>query len=133
MNRGHMSGRLVGEIFRCAPADLKPAERLVLLCLAENARDSDRVAKLKSDQIAELCCLGVGTVRNALSELAARCLIVPLHYAQKGRIQNYRLTPLSEHHRASQRHPRVTLNDAQPTLSASLTSDTEPDLSVTTQ
>jgi hypothetical protein len=107
-----MSGRLVGEMFRCAPADLTPAERLVLLALANLARDSDRTARQGSDanSLAYMTCLGVGTVRNALSSLTNRAIIQPLHKARKGLSQDYRITPLSEHHRASKGHSTVTQN-----------------------
>lgn len=108
-----MSGRLVGEVFACAPADLTPAERLVLLALGCLARDHDRTARKGSDaaHLADMTCLGVGTVRNALSSLAGRALIQPMHKARRGLAQDYRLTPLGVHHRATKRHPSMTLED----------------------
>ena len=128
-----MSGKLVGEIFRCAPADLTAAERLVLLCLAEYAPDRDRTARIPAAMIAERCCLKLGTVRNALATLAARCLVVPLHKASKGHSQDYRLTPLSEHHRASTKSPTLELYVNPTDPEASPHSDAKPSLSVIPQ
>ena len=96
-----MSGRLVGEVLRCAPADLTLAERMVLVCLAENARDADRLARLSAKVIADRGGLSTQTVWNALSSLTRRAIIQPQHKASRGHSQDYRITPLSEHHRAS--------------------------------
>jgi hypothetical protein len=127
-----MSGKIVGEVFRCAPADLTQAERLVLLCLADKIIEvsGDRVAKTTAAVIADECGLTNGTVRNALSSLARRALIVPLHKASRGHAQDYRLTPLSEHHRAAKRHPTMTLLVANPHPKASPHNDAKPALSV---
>ncbi len=99
-----MSGRLVGEVLRCAPEDLTRAELDTLIALAEDARDKDRTARRRSvEEIAWLIRMSPGTVRNALSSLARRALIQPQHKARAGRIQHYRITPLSERHRQSSR------------------------------
>lgn len=96
-----MSGKLVGDVLRFAPADLTVAERFVLVALAESARDSDRTSRTNARAIAEGTGLASGTVKNALSELKARALIVPLGIARRGHAQDYRLTQLHAHHRAS--------------------------------
>lgn len=105
-----MSGRLVGEVYRCAPESLTQAELTVLAVLAEGARDRDRTARYSTKTIAWLSRLSEGTVRNALSSLAHRALIQPQHKTSKGHAQNYRITPLSEHHRNPTRHPGMTRN-----------------------
>lgn len=96
-----MSGRIVGEVFDNAPADLRPAERLVFLALAEDARDDDRLAKYSDvSTLVRRTCLAPGTVRNALAELARRCLIKPTTgRAHIGRHQVWHLTHLEPHHR----------------------------------
>jgi len=128
-----MSGRLVGEVFRCAPADLTPAERLVLLSLAELARDKDRIARTTAQITADRCGLTYGTVKNALYSLVQRAIIQPQHRAQRYRAQDYKLTPLSEHHRASQSHSTVTQSSQPPLPSESPHGDPEDDLWVTPQ
>lgn len=100
-----MSGKLVGEAGRYAPADLTVAERFVLIALAESARDGDRTSRTNARAIAEFTGLAPGTVKNALSELKTRCLIVPLGIARRGHAQDYRLTQLHAHHRASTNKP----------------------------
>ncbi|HET6874662.1 MAG TPA: helix-turn-helix domain-containing protein [Acidimicrobiales bacterium] len=119
-----MSGPIIGEVFRYAPADLTDSERLVLLALAEDAR-SDRVARYSSvERLAQYTGKSPGTVRNALSALAARALIqrVGAAKAHRGRIQHYRLAQLAAHHQAAlhvvpdldpKSHPGVTLSDPE--------------------
>jgi hypothetical protein len=95
-----MSGRLVGEVLRYAPESLRAAEFLVLIVLAENAHDHDRVARLGAAEIAHRARLSPGGTRNALSSLAARALIQPMiSKLARGRSQDYKLHPLSEYHR----------------------------------
>lgn len=96
-----MSGRIIGEVLDYAPTDLTPAERLVLICLADRARDTDRTARqgTTSAAIANRTCLTIGTVKNALSSLARRAIIQPQHKARRGLAQDYKITPLSEYHR----------------------------------
>lgn len=96
-----MSGRLVGDVLRYAPADLTVAERFVLVCLAESARDRDRVSRTNARAITEATGLKLGTVKNALCELAARALIQPQGIARRGHAQDYRIAHLHAHHRAA--------------------------------
>lgn len=92
---------MVGDVFKFAPADLTPGELLVLLRLAENAPERTRIARfITAESIAEDTRLSYGTVRNALSELAKRGLIVrQFEHARAGRAQDYALIQLAEHHR----------------------------------
>lgn len=120
-----MSGRIVGEVFDCAPADLTPAERLVLLALAEGARDGERIARYSASKIADMTQLKPGTIKNALASLAQRAIIQPQHRAQKYRSQDYRITPLSGHHRSLQSHRTVTQTEPEPDPSESPTNDPE--------
>ena len=98
-----MSGRLVGEILDHAPADLTPAELLVLLALAADARDTDRIARFKSsvDALTYRTRLAPGSVRNTLSKLVARGLIRPLltHVHRGGKHQEYELAKVGQDHR----------------------------------
>lgn len=98
-----MSGRIVGEVFDNAPEDLRPAEFLVLLAIAEDARDRDRLARYSDlANLTRRTRLAPGTIRNALSELTERALIKPdIGPAYKGRHQEYRVTELYPHHRDS--------------------------------
>lgn len=99
-----MSGRIVGEVLDNAPEDLRPAEYLVLIVLAEDARDRDRHS-LYSDlgSLVRRTRLSPGTVRNALSELARRGLILPQrdNVHRGGYHQTYVLTRLHVEHRAA--------------------------------
>lgn len=99
-----MSGRIVGEVLDNAPEDLRPAEYLTLIVLAEDARDKDRHA-LYSDlsSLVKRTRLSPGTVRNALSELSRRGLIVPQreNVHRGGYHQTYVLAKLHQQHRAA--------------------------------
>lgn len=99
-----MSGKLVGDALRCAPDDLTVAERFVLVALAESARDNTRVTKTNARAISAGTGLALGTVKNALSELARRALIQPQGIARRGHAQDYRIAALQAHHRASNPH-----------------------------
>lgn len=99
-----MSGRIVGEVFDNAPEDLTSAELLVLLAIGEDARDRDRIAPYSDvESLVRRTRLKPGTVRNALSALARRALIVP----QKQRVhrggdhQEYAVARLTHAHRAA--------------------------------
>lgn len=96
-----MSGRLVGEVLDCAPTDLTSAQLLVLVSIAEDARERDRTARyhVSLTHLERRTRLKRGTLKNALSVLVARGLIKPLHRAQIGTAQHYRLAELYEHHR----------------------------------
>lgn len=98
-----MSGRIVGEVLDHAPIDLRPAEFLVLIALAEDARDKDRLARFSDvETLVRRTRLGPGTIRNALSTLATRALIQPTYEkARLGRHQEYVVTKLLNGHRAA--------------------------------
>lgn len=104
-NRGGgrlMSGRLVGEVLRYAPADLRPLDLLVLVSLAESAHDRDRTARRDSsaDAIAYRVRSTPGYVRQCLIRLKQRGIIRPEHdRTYRGRAQNWILTDLSDYHR----------------------------------
>lgn len=102
-----MSGRIVGEVFDNAPEDLRPAELLVLLAIAEDARDRDRLARYSDlESLTRRTRLKPGTIRNALSELAHRALIVPIHDGvhRGGRHQEYKVATLRAEHRGAVIH-----------------------------
>lgn len=101
-----MSGRIVGEVLDHAPHDLTTAELLVLIAVAEDARDRDRHARYSDlATIVYRTRLAPGTVKNALSNLTKRALLKPANGpAYKGRHQEYRVTELYPHHRESVTH-----------------------------
>lgn len=97
-----MSGRIVGEVLDHAPEDLTLSELIVLLTIAEDARDRDRLAKYSDlESIVRRARIKPGTARNALSTLVRRGLVVP----QKDRVhrggdhQEYIVPKLQPHHR----------------------------------
>jgi DNA-binding MarR family transcriptional regulator len=95
-----VSGRIVGEVLKHAPEDLTTAQLLVLVALGEDAREKDRLARYSS--LANLHTktrLAPGSIKNILKQLTDRGLIRPLHRAQIGTVQHYRVTELQEHHR----------------------------------
>lgn len=96
-----MSGRIVGEVLDNAPSDLRPAELLVLVAIAEDARDRDRLARFSDlESLVHRTRLAPGTVRNALVVLCRRALVKPANgKAVKGKHQEYRITELEPHHR----------------------------------
>lgn len=96
-----MSGRIVGEVLDNAPADLRPAELLVLLAIAEDARERDRIAKFSDlETLVYRTRLAPGTVKNALGILCRRALLKPAAgRARIGRHQEYRIAELEPHHR----------------------------------
>ena len=97
-----MSGRLVGMVFENAPRDLTTAERMVLLSLAESARDRTRVASYDSsvEALARRTRVAPGTVKNVLSALVRYGLIQRVNgRAHEGLVQHYAITELHEHHR----------------------------------
>lgn len=98
-----MSGRLVKNVLQYAPVDLTDKERLVLIALAEDARERDRIARfITVEEIADYAQISTGTVRNILSRLTARALVQPtLSHANKGRRQQYRIAFLTPEHRAA--------------------------------
>lgn len=100
-----MSGQIVKEVLENAPEDLTAAQMLVLLSLAEDARERGphaRQARYESsvDALMRRTRLKAGTVRNALAELVRRGLLIPLNgRARPGIVQHYRLPEYHEHHR----------------------------------
>jgi hypothetical protein len=101
-----MSGRLVGEVLNHAPTDLRPLDLLVLISIAESARDRDRTAitDSSSEAIAYRVRSTPGSVRNALQRLKKRALIRPVHAkAHRGQQQNWTITELSDYHREGAR------------------------------
>jgi hypothetical protein len=98
-----MSGRIVGEVLDNAPVDLTNAELLVLVALGEDARDRDRIAQHSDlESLVRRTRLKPGTIRNALSELTSRALIVPQRkttYRGGFGHQEYAITRLYTEHR----------------------------------
>lgn len=113
-----MSGQIVNEVLEHAPEDLTPAQMLVLLSLAEDAREKGanaRQARYHSsvEHLTRRTRLKAGTVRNALAELVSRGLIVPLNgRARPGIVQHYRLPELLEHHRTTTAAGDFTTNES---------------------
>lgn len=103
-----MSGKLVREVLEYAPEDLTPAQLVVLLSLAEDARDNERVARYHTSlvELQRRTRLARGTLKNTLGVLVARGLISPLHRAQIGTVQHYRLAQLDVYHRGAVTTPR---------------------------
>lgn len=98
-----MSGRIVGEVLDNAPEDLTNAELLVLIAIAEDARDRDRLAAYSdTESLVRRSRQKPGTVRNAVSSLTHRGLIVPQRdrVHRGGKHQEYKVTQLGHHHRA---------------------------------
>lgn len=97
-----MSGRIVGEVLDHAPESLRTGEFLVLIALAEDARDRDRLARYSdAETIANRTRLAPGTVRNALVVLTRRGLIKPTRRAQTGTHQEWLIVELYDYHRSS--------------------------------
>lgn len=97
-----MSGKLVREVLENAPADLTKQELLVLVSIAESAFEKDRVARQQSsaDAIAIRIRSTPSSVRNTLTALRARALIVPMiEHAGRGRAQQWYLPKLTPNHR----------------------------------
>lgn len=98
-----MSGRLVADVLEHAPEDLPPAAMLVLLSLAESARDKDRTARFhcSTTDLARRTRLTPGTVRNTIAQLRKRGLIRPIHanVHKGGKHQEYEIARLSDRHR----------------------------------
>lgn len=98
-----MSGRIVKEVLEHAPQSLRPTDMLVLISLAESARDGDRTTRggaASASTIAFRARTTEGSVRNSLSRLVGRALIKPVHErARRGLAQQYVLTELFDYHR----------------------------------
>ena len=97
-----MSDRIVKEVLEWAPVDLKPLELLVLVSLAEEAREGDRLARFNTsaDKLADRVRSTPASVRNTLGRLRQRGLIVPVHEkAHRGLAQQYTITKMNGHTR----------------------------------
>lgn len=99
-----MSGRIVGEVLDCAPVDLTQLERLVLVALAESARDATRIATHKTtrDALADRCTTTPKVIQKVLRELRNRGLIVPQipdDQIHRGVAQHYLINKLTPAHR----------------------------------
>jgi DNA-binding MarR family transcriptional regulator len=102
-----VSGRIVREVLDFAPEDLNDAQLMVLVALAEDASERSRVATHCSVAVlSHRIRKAPKTVHNALYVLKQRGLIHSLHKAHPGRVQHYRLTSLSEHHRIATGRPK---------------------------
>ncbi len=91
----------MGEVLDCAPEDLSTAELLVLIAIAEDARDRTRLSNY-SDAVTlqSRTRLAPGTIRNALSKLVRRGLVEPTAgRARIGKHQEYRVADLEPRHR----------------------------------
>jgi len=101
-----MGVRLIREVLDHAPADLTPAERLLLVVLAENANDTTREAWPGMDVLAHRTGLTPDGVSKVLFRLARRGLEVRvplctdrrgrLVFAVRGRRTTYRLPGFHE-------------------------------------
>jgi hypothetical protein len=95
-----VSGRIVREVLDYAPEALSETERWVLVVIAEDANDRDRIARYCSAEVVAVRTRrAVGTVRNALATLTAKGLVRPLLVARKGKVQHYEIARLSAAHR----------------------------------
>jgi len=93
-----MSGRLVGEVLKYAPADLHARELLVLVALAEAARDDTRRATYDTscEQIADRTRIPPSSVKSALFELRQRALIIGIHAKpRRGLAQEYDIAKMT--------------------------------------
>lgn len=116
-----MSGRLVGEVLKYAPYELRLLDRFVLVALAEAANDRDRIARygVTQEELSDKLQATEGSIRNALSRLRHWGLIVPLYdKPRRGLAQNWRIPKMHEGTRkaslpddalkAPKRHPPMT-------------------------
>jgi DNA-binding MarR family transcriptional regulator len=100
----------VGEVLDNAPEDLTPGEFLVLLTVAEDAREKDRLASHSDlESLVRRTRLRPGTIRNALSELVDRGLLIAQRkttYRGGYGHQEYVVTRLEMYHRQAIRRGR---------------------------
>lgn len=98
-----MSGRLVKEVLENAPETLTQLELLVLVSIAESARDGDRTTRGGSGSaavVAHRVRAHESSVRRTLARLVETGLLKPVHErAHRGKAQLYRLTELHDWHR----------------------------------
>ncbi len=101
-----MSGRIVGEVLHHAPDDLPSLDFKVLICLAEDAHDKDRIAanECSAEVLAYKARSTPASVRQALKRLKDRGLIRPVHSRVfTGKQQNWIVSRLSSYHREGAR------------------------------
>lgn len=99
-----MSGRIADDVLDHAPEDLTQAELMVLVAVALDARESDRIARFSDvETLVRRTRLKPGTVRNALSVLVRRALIAPTkdRVHRGGAHQEYVVAKLAHGHRAA--------------------------------
>lgn len=99
-----MAYELVAEVLDHAPAGLDPAERLVLLCIAEECRGNTRVRDIPAERIRRRTGLGERGLRHVCERLAAAGLKVRVAlsldrhgkpvYALTGKVCRWILPPL---------------------------------------
>lgn len=97
-----MSGRIVGEVLDYAPDDLTRLELLVLVALAEQARQDTRTATHKTTRaaLADRTRSTPETMKNVLKNLRDRGLIKPTNGdVHRGKAQHYELMKLTPDHR----------------------------------
>lgn len=98
-----MSGRLVKEVLEHAPETLSSLELLVLVSVAESARDGDRETRggsAAASIVAHRVRAHEASVRRTLARLVERGLLKPVHArAHRGQAQQYRLAELHSWHR----------------------------------
>lgn len=93
-----MSGRMVAEVLDNAPEDLTQLELVVLVALAETARESDRTARYNAsaDALADRARSTPSSVRNVLGRLKERGLIIPVHAKpRKGKSQEWTIPKMT--------------------------------------
>lgn len=126
-----MSGRIVGEVLHHAPDDLPTLDFKVLICLAEDAHDKDRIARNECGDtvLAYKARSTPASVRQALKRLKDRGLIRPVHSSvHKGKQQNWTVAKLSSYHREGarilplKRDPQKSRNRPDPEEGQSVTS-----------
>lgn len=109
-----MSIKLIRDVLAYAPADLTTAERLVLLTLAEDARD-DRLSRYASrTRLIAATGLSGSSVKRALRGLEDAALIFRRGGAYRGHVQEYVIAELAAHHQATTVHPQPADPDPQP-------------------
>ncbi|GIH23021.1 hypothetical protein Aph01nite_13310 [Acrocarpospora phusangensis] len=106
-----MGIRLVAEVLDNAPTDLTPAERLLLVALAEDARDETRVCWPGMDKLVRRTGLQPDSIRRVFQRLAKRGLEVrvPIGMDKQGRPQFAR-----EHVQTNYRLPVLVRRDVDP-------------------
>lgn len=91
------------EVLEHAPESLSTLELLVLVSLAESAREGDRQTRggsSSADVVAHRVRAHPSSVRRTLARLVERGLLKPVHErAHRGQAQQYRIADLEPWHR----------------------------------